>query len=103
MAECGLKFIYLKRNNSKSIKDLVDFRHHDLRKLVKGLKISEKEIDKINPIFFIKASNIRFEIKDFHEALRYGATIMPEGKKECVEWLKELCELLKKKILELRL
>lgn len=101
-AECGLKSIYLRRNNlSKTDKiqnqALLSKDGHNLDRWIKELKISANQVG-ATPHFHLANGGSSLDIQKAHQVWRYGVKIKVEDEKKLVEWLENICNYIKENI-----
>ncbi|WP_147764205.1 hypothetical protein [Methylobacterium sp. WL12] len=94
-AECGLKSVYMMRNNLKvtdearGAADSARSFSHDLRKLIQALNISRASI-KATPAIVVDRSGLQGAPALLHEAWRYGVKIRDTS--VICDWLASLVE-----------
>jgi hypothetical protein len=92
-AECGLKHVYMSRNNLKDTSEergsAVSARSygHDLKRLVTALNIPRASIGNAPAIVF-RRSQDRGEVSVLHQAWRYGVEI--DATDELYKWLQTI-------------
>lgn len=100
-AECGIKSIWLRRNNLKTINDIADPTlisqdGHNLDRWIKELKISARV--KNAPHFRLASGGSSLDVEKAHQAWRYNIRMNPQDEKVLVEWLESLCAWIKENI-----
>jgi hypothetical protein len=100
-AECGMKSIWLKRNNLRTTNDISDqtilSRYgHNLDWWKKELKMSAS-IGKA-PHFSQDNDGSDLDIEKAHQVWRYGIRMDSEKEKRVVEWLEKVCHWVKEEI-----
>lgn len=98
--ECGLKSVYLRRHKLMKIENITDERlrswGHDLRLWVKELRLSA-QLAGPSPSFHLKKDRTTvWQIKQAHQAWRYGALIDPKDEKILINWLKKINDWIQK-------
>ena len=94
-AECGLKSVYMMRNNLKVTDeargpaDSARSFSHDLRKLIQALNISRASIRPTPPIVMAR-SGLHGDPTVLHEAWRYGVRVRDTS--AVCDWLTSLIE-----------
>lgn len=91
-AECGLKAVWLRRNNKKTSdefpKDMQD-RGHDLALWLKELRVGAR----IGPAPTLRLrDNSAVHVSQAHEAWRYGVRLRPEDESGLRSWLIGVCK-----------
>ncbi|AOW99224.1 hypothetical protein BJP34_06925 [Moorena producens PAL-8-15-08-1] len=107
-AECGLKSIWLRRNNLQTTEDFPDQieKHgHKLDMWCKELEIPASQFtfktqteNKSTPSFHLACGGSSRNIGAAHQAWRYGITIKKEDEEYLVNWLHQLCNWIKENI-----
>lgn len=102
--ECGLKSIWLKRNNLRSTEQIRDQTlltkdGHNFGVWIRKLGISAAALknNKI-PGFHLARGGSNWDAGKAHQAWRYGAKMEPQNEKILVEWLENLCSWIKENI-----
>jgi hypothetical protein len=100
-AECGMKSVWLKRNNLKTTNDIADSTMlspdgHNLNRWKKELRISAS-IDNA-PAFSLAVGGADLEVAKAHQVWRYGIRMDPDKEKRVVEWLEKVCHWVKEEI-----
>ncbi|MEX6779947.1 hypothetical protein [Limnospira fusiformis] len=100
--ECGLKSIFLKRNQLRTTAQIPDptllsESGHNLDRWVKELKISASTISQ-TPNFHLAKGGSTLNIEKAHQVWRYGIKIKPEDEKVLVEWLNSISQWIKENI-----
>lgn len=101
-AECGLKSIWLRRNNltgTDRIQDqtLLTKDGHNFAIWIKKLRIPPTIGDKI-PDFRLARGGSSWDVGKAHQAWRYGVRMNSQDEKAVVEWLENLCSWIKENI-----
>ena len=91
-AECGLKYVHLRRNNFRTTEKLGDV-DHDLSLLVKNLKLSASEIGGAPALRLSHRQNESCPASSAHQAWRYGVGIDATDEARFVTWLQRICEV----------
>ena len=92
-AECGMKSVWLKRNNLRTTNDIADSTllspdGHNLNRWKKGLRISASIGNA--PAFSLAGGGADLEVAKAHQAWRYGIRMNADKEKELVEWLEKI-------------
>ncbi|XZN98747.1 MAG: hypothetical protein ACM65K_10950 [Microcoleus sp.] len=100
-AECGMKSVWLKRNNLRTTNDIADSTMlspdgHNLNRWKKELKISASIGNA--PAFSLARGGADLEVAKAHEAWRYGIQMNADQEKELVEWLEKIYNWIKEVI-----
>lgn len=89
-AECGLKERLIRRGNHMDTTGIPEHLHHDLRKLAKNLRIGGaidlRALDRCRR----HGRQDRVEVRELHEAWRYGVRIRTEDQALVSEVLRSL-------------
>ncbi|AOY79741.2 hypothetical protein BJP36_07185 [Moorena producens JHB] len=107
-AECGLKSIYLRRNNLRTTKSFqypIKNHGHNLDSWCKELVIPASQFtfktqtkNKLTPSFDLACGGSSRNIGAAHQAWRYGITIKKEDEEYLIDWLYQLCNWIKENI-----
>jgi len=91
-AECGLKCYYLKRNNLPTAEqgNLKSTYGHKLTRLLRDCNIPNFTLNQPNDL------NGAFPIREFHEYMRYGATITAVIETSQMQYIKAVVDELEK-------
>ncbi|MEZ2277629.1 MAG: hypothetical protein ACBR12_12035 [Microcoleus sp.] len=100
-AECGMKSVWLKRNNLRTTNDIADSTllsrdGHNLNTWKKKLRISASIGNA--PAFSLARGGADLEVAKAHEAWRYGIQMNADQEKELVEWLEKIYNWIKEVI-----
>jgi hypothetical protein len=92
-AECGMKSVWLKRNNLRTTNDIADSTllspdGHNLNRWKKELRISASIGNA--PAFSLARGGADLEVAKAHQAWRYGIRMNADKEKELVEWLEKI-------------
>ncbi len=98
-AECGMKRIWLIRNNLNTTNDISDPTllsrdGHNLDRWKKELRISASIGD--TPHFSLASDGSDLGIEKAHQLWRYGIRMDSDKEKRVVEWLEKVCHWVKK-------
>lgn len=99
--ECGLKSIYLKRNNmlrTNQIRDENLRSTHDLFMMVKELRLPAQIARTSAPAFRLAGDGTALPIKSAHEAWRYGVSIRADDLQNLLEWMQDIRNWIKETI-----
>jgi hypothetical protein len=91
-AECGLKYVHLRRNNYRTTEQLGD-ADHDLSLLIKNLHLSATAIGGAPPLRLSRGENESCPPSSAHQAWRYGVRIDAADEARFVTWLQRICEV----------
>ncbi|WP_293112989.1 hypothetical protein [Moorena sp. SIO4G3] len=109
-AECGLKSIWLRRNNLRSTDKIQDRTllikdGHNLDRWRKELGIPASRFtaktqtkNKSTPSFHLASGGSSLDLEKAHQAWRYGLRIEKEDEEYLVNWLHQLCNWIKENI-----
>ena len=101
--ECGLKSVYLYRNNLNTTDDIRDTalrQSHDLVNWVEKLNLSPS-MTRVNIDFHLKRDRHprpSWQIARAHEAWRYGVVIDQNDETQLVNWLKQVAQWIEENI-----
>lgn len=100
-AECGMKSVWLKRNNLRTTNDIADSTllspdGHNLNRWKKELRISASIGNA--PAFSLAVGGADLEVAKAHQAWRYGIRMNADKEKELVEWLEKIYNWVKEEI-----
>jgi hypothetical protein len=100
-AECGMKSVWLKRNNLRTTNDIADSTllspdGHNLNRWKKELRISASIGNA--PAFSLARGGADLEVAKAHQAWRYGIRMNADKEKELVEWLEKIYNWIKEVI-----
>ncbi|UNU22426.1 hypothetical protein D0A34_23090 [Microcoleus vaginatus PCC 9802] len=100
-AECGMKSVWLKRNNLRTTNDIADSTMlspdgHNLNRWKKELKISATI--GYAPAFSLAVGGSDLEVAKAHQVWRYGIGMNVEKEKQLVEWLEKIYNWIKEEI-----
>lgn len=100
-AECGMKSVWLKRNNLTTTNDIADSTMlsqdgHNLNRWKKELKISASIGNP--PAFSLARGGADLEVAKAHQAWRYGIRMNADKEEELVEWLEKIYNWIKEVI-----
>ena len=87
--ECGLKAIYLRRNNLNTTERISDERlrqSHDLAEFVKKLKLPAA-VTQTNSNFRLRRDKSSWSVDKLHQAWRYGILIDGSDEQKLIDWL----------------
>ncbi len=90
--ECGLKAIYLKRNNLRTTDQISDDKirgSHNLAVLIKELRLPAS-VTGTNSDFRLQKDKSSWSIDQLHQVWRYGIAVEPEDETKIVRWLNKL-------------
>ncbi|RJP33230.1 MAG: hypothetical protein C4527_04805 [Candidatus Omnitrophota bacterium] len=94
--ECGLKSLYLRRNNFRTTKQIIKNHGHDLNQWIKVLRLPaylcgrhsfclERDRNK-------KGGVKKESIQNAHQAWRYGVTMESGDEIKILQWLKSISQ-----------
>jgi hypothetical protein len=94
-AECGMKSVWLKRNNLRTTNDIADSTllspdGHNLDRWKKELKLSASIGE--TPHFSLDNGGSDLGIEKAHQVWRYGIRMDSEKQERVVEWLEKVCK-----------
>jgi len=100
-AECGMKSVWLKRNNLRTTNDIADSTllspdGHNLNRWKKELRISASIGNA--PAFSLARGGADLEVAKADQAWRYGIRMNADKEKELVEWLEKIYNWIKEVI-----
>jgi hypothetical protein len=100
-AECGMKCVWLKRNNLRTTDDITDSTllspdGHNLNRWKKELKISASIGNA--PAFSLAHGGADLEVAKAHQVWRYGIGMDSAQEKQLGEWLEKIYNWIKKEI-----
>jgi len=105
--ECGLKSIWLKRNNltgTDRIKNLTLLSKdgHNFGVWIKALRLPLDVVGDISnlklPSFSLHKDGSNWNMSEAHQAWRYGVRINSQDQNALVEWLEKVCTWIKENI-----
>jgi hypothetical protein len=87
--ECGLKHLLVKRSNCRKTDELHRNPGHDLRGLLKALKVSKSMTGSDTPQHFRlhRDRNESYRISEVHQAWRYGIGVEERDESRIIEYL----------------
>jgi hypothetical protein len=91
-AECGLKYVHLRRNKFRTTEQLGDI-DHDLSLLIKNLNLSASAIGGVPALRLSRGENESCPPSSAHQAWRYGVRIDAADEAKFVTWLQKICEV----------
>ncbi|HXP86947.1 MAG TPA: hypothetical protein VN841_19615 [Bryobacteraceae bacterium] len=91
-AECGLKYVHLRRNNFRTTEQLRD-ANHDLNLLIKDLNLSASAIGGAPALRLSRGEDESCPPASAHQAWRYGVRIDATDEARFVAWLQRICEV----------
>ena len=107
-AECGLKSIYLRRNNLQTTEDFqvaiknyghkLDIWCTELEIPASKLTFKTQTEKKLIPSFHLACGGSSRNIVAAHQVWRYGITIKKEDEEDLIDWLHQLCHWIKDNI-----
>jgi hypothetical protein len=101
--ECGLKSILLRRKRMTSTAQIQDsaLLSHDFAPLIKELRLPHSVVGDIGytgeqsqpklPNFRLHRDNSSWEMREAHQAWRYGIRVNSQDQKILIEWLEKVC------------
>jgi hypothetical protein len=100
-AECGMKCVWLKRNNLRTTDDITDSTllspdGHNLNRWKKELRISASIGDA--PAFSLAHGGAHLEVAKAHQVWRYGIGMDSAQEQQLGEWLEKIYNWIKKEI-----
>lgn len=90
--ECGLKAIYLKRNNLRTTDQISDDKirgSHNLAVLIKELRLPAS-VTGTNSDFRLQKDKSSWSVDQLHQVWRYGIEVETEDETKIVRWLNKL-------------
>ena len=91
-AECGLKYVHLRRNNFRTTEQLGNI-DHDLSLLIKNLSLSASAIGGVPALHLSRDKNESCPPSSAHQAWRYGVRIDGGDEARFVTWLQRICDV----------
>ncbi|SRR6266478_6654972 len=91
-AECGLKYVHLRRNNFRTTEQLGSI-DHDLSLLIKNLNLPASAIGGVPALHLSRDENESCPPSSSHQAWRYGVRIDGEDEARFVIWLRRICDV----------
>jgi hypothetical protein len=95
--ECGLKHLLVKRNKFRRTDELRENYGHDLRKMLKALKVSKTMIrdDSLQQFHLNRDRGRCYDIREVHQAWRYGITVKTEDENRIVSYFDRVTSWIK--------
>ena len=97
-AECGLKYVHLRRNNFRTTEQLGN-TDHDLNLLIKNLNLSAAAIGGVPSLHLSRDENEFCPPSSAHQAWRYGVRIDRGDEAQFVIWLARICDVVAREYL----
>lgn len=91
-AECGLKFLWLRRGRLRSTRQIQDEelrQSHDLLRWVKELRVPASVSAPLQNVRLQRGGSA--DVRRLHEAWRYGIRIFGKDEGHIVDWLRRVC------------
>ncbi len=95
--ECGLKSVYLQRNNLRTTEQAEILWNHDLGNLAKELRLPASLAGQA-PNFHLRRDHTCYPVSQAHQAWRYGVAINPGDEQILRRWLDQIHDWIRREI-----
>jgi hypothetical protein len=97
--ECGLKHLLIKRNHCRRTDELGEDHGHDLRGILKALRVPRSMLGEAPDHFRLQRDNQEcYDIRESHQAWRYGVDIREQDEVPILRYFDKITEWIRGKV-----